>query len=239
MSDKIAEIRDEVDLLVDKLALTGIEVRVGLTAFGRADPIPAVILELTTDIELFKTTLGSLPTDGSIEWDIEGAFHGAVEADWRGHANFILLIGDEPSQARAGQCGGDLAECVENTKIALDWFNVTVFVADVFSAERQELADHTGGRRFDFNEPFSNLVDELEIAVYPTSCKCVDNEPVPLVRNLLECECEPFDHECLNNLPQHCYDIPIIKCFPGEESDCVSIVRCPLLYGDAVEKQSS
>jgi hypothetical protein len=221
MSAEIAQVRNEIDVLVDLLAETGIGIRVGLVSFGRANPEPAYELELTDDIQLFKDTLAAIPTDGGTEWDIEATYFAATQADWRGHANFIVLVGDEPTQYRAGgNCGAAGSECLDNTKTVLDWFNITVYVADEFSNARQELVDHTGGRRFDILGSFSDLFNDLDIAVYPTSCKCMDTTPVPLVRDLSECECPPFDHDCLGSLPQHCYDIPVTIFYPGDTIDC-------------------
>jgi hypothetical protein len=221
MGGEIAQVRDEIDILVDLLADTGIGIRVGLAIFGESNPEPRIALALTDDVDLFKATLASIPIGGGIEWDIEATYFAATQADWRGHANFIVLVGDEPTQYRGGgECGAAGSECLQNTKTVLDWFNITVYVADIFSYDRQELADHTGGQRFDIGGSFSDLFQDLEIAVYPTSCKCVDDTPVPLLRDLAECECPPFDHDCLESLPQHCYDIPVLIFYPGDTIDC-------------------
>lgn len=55
---------------------------------------------------------------------------------------------------------------------------------------------------------------------YSSSCDCVNNTPIPVVRDLPECRCESGDLNCYNNLPSYCLDIPINKFYAGQTQTC-------------------
>lgn len=72
---------------------------------------------------------------------------------------------------------------------------------------------------------FTNCVEEF--SGYSSSCDCVNSTPIPIRQNSPNCQCyqedgldDPFDIECISNLPESCFEIPIIKCLPGQPCNC-------------------
>lgn len=66
---------------------------------------------------------------------------------------------------------------------------------------------------------------------FSSSCDCINTTPIPIRQDLPICKCckngetdpcvdDPLDVECIQNLPETCFNIPIIKCLPGEDCNC-------------------
>ena len=66
---------------------------------------------------------------------------------------------------------------------------------------------------------------------FSSSCDCINTTPIPIRKDSPECKCckdgvtnpcidDPLDSECINGLPESCFEIPILKCLPGEECNC-------------------
>lgn len=221
MSDNIAEVRTQIGLLIDKLVDRGAQTRLGLVRFGHTgspsgEQTPYIALNFTTNRSDFDAAM-SVGVSGMYEPDMEACSVGATQLEWgTAAASFIMLIADEPSQP------DPLNVTPQQVIDRCNFNNITVFVVDggskgVESPQRLQVANGTGGQRFSLDSSFSDLIDELEITVFPTTCQCVDFTPIPLVLDLPECRCpDPFDLDCLNNLPGYCYDIPIRRCFPDQ-----------------------
>lgn len=237
--DNRNSVADNLDLLVDNLADKGAVVQFGITVFGATDPIPRIVQDFTTDANTIKNILRTFSDAGGIEYDLEAVVTAASNASWGfASSNFIMVLGDEETQVRTpGVPSG-----VNWLQAAIDSANdkrITVFIVDgpQASPERLQLAAATGGERFDWEDQFQNIVNNLDITVFPTSCDCLDTTPIKLRISSPECRCckdgitnpcvdDPLDIDCINNLPDHCFDIPIGKCVAGQ--DCTDPDFCKL-----------
>lgn len=237
MDTKINQVVDQCQTLADRLSAKGANVRFALTVFGTSiDGVssnePTLLIPFTDDVEDFKSRMPRSTQCGCTEWDIETTCFAATTAEWRGHANFMMLLGDEDSQFRSksGECDASQNCWLDRAKTILDFYHITWFGVGI-TPQRTELANHTGGSMFDFNQPFEDVVDSLHVSVFPTSCDCMDLTPIPIRQAIPECVCcpegqfppcidDPWNHECIQNLPERCFDIPINICYPGEQCDC-------------------
>lgn len=89
--------------------------------------------------------------------------------------------------------------------------------------------DLNTGEFFFGDTDFYSCVEEF--TGFSSSCDCVNSTPIPIRQDIPSCKCcrdgvtdpcidDPFDIDCIASLPESCFDIPIIKCLPGEECDC-------------------
>lgn len=202
------------------------------------------------------------------EHDYEAMFNALVDIDWDdAQANYLMLICDElpnggsldpdlltptcSSDSGGRRCGASNSECKSNVEKLLKFFNVTMYSVDTINGalntpytndiERKSTAQSTpGGQSFPFDYGFSQIIDSINLAVFPTSCGCVDETEVPIIRDkgiegdvhyYPECECNDPGN-CLqdgpNALPEHCYTVPIAKCnAPLLSADCEGICDVP------------
>lgn len=82
--------------------------------------------------------------------------------------------------------------------------------------------------------PGQNCCGTNEETGFTSSCNCLDHTPIKLRLSRPECLCckdglspcidDPLDLKCINSLPEHCFNIPIQKCLPGQ--DCNDPSRC-------------
>lgn len=242
MSGKIDEIINEIGILTQKLEDTAATANFACTMFGYnipgSDAIPIVIIEWTSDAKSFTDNLQIQKNKflgGSIEYDLLAVSKSITEIEWpQASSSFIFLIGDEPTQDPSridDRLSGVIQLC--------NFKNITVHVADIYSEHRQKLVSSTGGQRFNISESFSNIVDSLNLAAFPTSCDCLDLNPIPVYLNTPECECpqDPTGVYCrdhpevqgLENWSEKCMSIPIEKCTSGETCNCdwpISLFVC-------------
>lgn len=232
MGPYIDNVKSQIDTLIDNFEDRGATIRLGLTTFGQDDNNGAAKLydfgggaSFTSDKSTFISALDSFTTSGgAFEPDIESVAYAATQADWGfASGNYIMLICDELTQP------DPLTLNLDDVVDALNFQNITVYVVDNISPQRLLLATNTNGSRFDIGTPFSDVANNIDINVFPTSCDCIDSTPIPLRQGFEECKCcqddiidpcvdDPTDFDCLDNLPEHCYNIPVKKCLLG--TDC-------------------
>ena len=212
MNNKIQEVKDQVSFLVDEIAEQSGVLRAGFVSFGRTpdNNVPQLELDLTFDIELFKTTLQNLPTQGGSEYDMWATVFAVESVEWGAAlSKYLMLIGDEPTQIASPPDDFDLTDAIA----ACQQEGVVVYVVDTPSPQRGQLANTTGGLRFDFGLEFVDIIDLLDLIIIPTSCDCLDLTEIPVLRNEPQC--------LVPDPPDDCFNFPINICVPEQpECDC-------------------
>jgi len=239
ISGSTASDRDRVagqlDVLVDELSSQGI-VKFAVVVFGGSVPDPHTLLDFTTNVTDTKAALRT-PATGSTEWDMEAIFFGSQNILWQqSTAKFMMILADEPSQFRRQGQLDSLQKWFDAALIGLNNSNITLFVIDGGSGGdaspfRADLATATGGNIFTWDDPFETVVDSLNLNIFPASCDCLDFRDIPVVRALPNCtNCDPSDPnfiDCLNNLPESCFDFPIRICNLGQDCSDPSFCESP------------
>lgn len=82
-----------------------------------------------------------------------------------------------------------------------------------------------------FGQAATEIIEQLDLDRFPTSCDCIDTTPIPARRWSDECNCciegtsgpdcidDPLDVDCINSRPDHCFEFKINKCSVGPCDD--------------------
>lgn len=229
MQPYIDSILEDVQELSDRLNITGAKARLAIVQYGQEDDEgePQLILDFTTDVEIFKSAVGNLHLSGGIEPGFEAVEFAINNLSFEGVSTIFFLIGDEVVTS-----GGPITSLndpngqpsqPELTELC-NSLNITVISIQTqpedsgggsiaFDPLKKTLALSTNGRDLNIRNPFSNAVDDLNLNVFGGSCDCLDVTPIPI----MFCAGGQGDEgECLDGS----LNIPIQICVNEDNSDC-------------------
>ncbi len=231
MVDEIQDVIDNVSDLASGLITTGAAARFGLVTYGQTENsgTPTVVFELSSDLTAFTNAVNRAANGGN-----EPAFD-AVELalqhfPWDGVENLLFLIGDEPvhDPPHGGDkpIGGELGDPNLQPPGSLlaeiaNLFGVRVIDIQpqpgnvdvgIYDEKKELLALATGGSEHDLASTFSDIIADLNLNVFASSCNCLDINPVPVEI----CAGVDSKGECVSGTT----DIPIRKCVAEDNSDC-------------------
>ncbi len=185
--------------------------------------------DFTIDIPSFQQQLDGLTASGGGD---------EPEAQFEALSAAMLLDNLSPATSKilfvvtdaSSHTPPTLAQII-NQAIAL---NFSIVYIGPFNGN-QDMGTATGGLAFELPptggslEFFEDVFAEVAniVGILPSSCDCLDFTPIPIRRNDPACLCckdgiqnpcidDPFDTECINNLPEWCFEIPIRQCKPGD-----------------------
>lgn len=241
---------NQIDMLIDNLAATNLNIKLGLSACGGGElgdvsvggnnPLPQLVSDFTNDYELIKTYVHNVlsePLSGILPIDTNVITIAALDrfASWQHGQNYMLYMsGNESVFGTGNDAPPDYA--IDTAISSLSNYQIKCFLAETtllaVSSARLRIMNASGGGMCSWAEVGSSAItDSFGFSGFESSCKCIDESSIKVRRNSPECKCckngvtnpcvdDPSDADCIDNLPEHCFDIPIKKCFPGQDCDC-------------------
>lgn len=163
MGDKIKAVKVNVDRFVTQLRSKGIDYRLGLIIF---DDNVTGVRELTDNIELFKKWVDSIEASGGGDEEENAleALRAATKMNSRQSANkCVVLITDAPYHSYDTEKGAYRTQFTASSIASmLDRLDFRVFaICSPFVYGYATIADGTGGRIYDINRPFAEILEQF------------------------------------------------------------------------------
>ncbi|MGE3799485.1 MAG: OmpA family protein [Candidatus Kapaibacterium sp.] len=162
MRDEIDAVKANIDEFTTRLAAKGIDYRLGLIVF---DDNVSTRHWMTDDIEQFKKWIDAIEVSGGGD-KAENALEGlraATGMNFRSSANRVaVLVTDAPYHSYNENGFGRTRYTERTIGVVLERQDIRVFnIVDPSIKGYYEISERTGGRTFDINQPFAQILNDF------------------------------------------------------------------------------
>ena len=162
MRDEIDAVKANIDEFTTRLAAKGIDYRLGLIVF---DDNVATRHWMTDNIEEFKAWIDAIEVSGGGD-KAENALEGlraVTGMNFRSSANRVAILVTDAPYHRYNDEGFGRTRYTERTiGVVLERQDIRVFnITDPSIKGYYEISERTGGRTFDINQPFAEILDDF------------------------------------------------------------------------------